>query len=677
MKTGTGSHHTMDDQKFETSLKKYSYRYPVAFREFWKGVRDKLTDDSRTQFQIPRLFWAASGIAAAMVLIFSAALLYNIRPSAMVIMTRGHGEVRIAGSKNWRPVSLRDRLTAGMEFRTSGSDSLELQINDNFRVRLNEDSEVVLQDIGPLFRNEPNVVKLEQGSIEVQTRFTKPDSRFIVIASRIRISSGNNRISVSRNSDGETSIDAMDAPVVLEPAIKKDAGNLDGVRVSAGRQARISDRDLDEILGPGNVNRSVTTGMQEKYAAAVRVSPLKTVDTAALSSWKSWITDPNALIKTSFISEPANARIVLNGRNIGNTPLSCLQERGKTISLVMARKGFSLFATNVRPTNDTVYSFSLDMEKESPDLYSGLSPFPERLEWFENVPSGVWEKPCTVSEGTIYCADGNTIKTYYNRKLVKSTAVTREKISLTRPLYRNGRIYAASDTGSLYSYSPSTEEVAVIKAGGSLQTFHQPVAAGEWIILVSEGKGVELYNLDGKPESVILYEETRDMRGEPVYAQKAGYLVLATADGSLVAYDLRNRKTVWKTADSSQTDNYRPVCANNNSVFVFSRQTGNMYSYRLSDGKFQWKKKIPETSGSAVQLAADDERVFITGVAEASSRFIVLNAAYGNAEFQQAFPGELLAPMLMEGKTVLVSKSGRTALYEPAIQELEYNSILK
>jgi hypothetical protein len=31
----------------------------------------------------------------------------------------------------------------------------------------------------------------------------------------------------------------------------------------------------------------------------------------------------------------------------------------------------------------------------------------------------------------------------------------------------------------------------------------------------------------------------------------------------------------------------------------------------------------------------------------------------------------------MEGKTVLISKSGRTALYEPAIQEIEYNSILK
>jgi hypothetical protein len=669
----------MEDEKFEDKIKNLSYEYPVAFPVFWKAVRGKLSGQTPALRPAPVITWAVSGLAAAAVIFVFTFLFINMRPVALVTMTRGHAEVRTAGSKVWRPVSLRENITPGMEFRTSGPDSMELQIDGNERIRLNGGTVVTLQDIGPLFRNSPTVVKLEQGTIEVQTRFSRPETRFVVLSSQVKIVSGNNRLNVTCGLNGDTGIDALDGPVTLEPSVAKADAVLEPVRISGGRNAEISEKEMNGLFASIGENHGNTAALQKRYEQTIRVNAITHGEyTTASGVQKAWITDPNSLIKAYFISAPADARVILNGREIGSTPLSSLQEKNKTLSLVVIKSGFALFSTNIRPTNDAVLSFPLEKDNGSLGENAELGSFPERLEWFENLPTGILEKPCAFNEGYVYCADGNTVKTFYNRKLVKSVLFTKDRINLTRPLYWNGKVYAASDNGSLYSYSLSTEEVTVLREGGKTRNSHQPVAAGDWVALVTADQGVELFNQEGKADKAILREESKNMASDPYFYRKKGYMILATADGKLIAYDVRNSRMSWTVNHIDKTGRITdPLAGNNTAVFVFSAQTGMLSSYRLSDGKLLWKRSMPDTAGAAVQIKTDNERVFLTSVSGPVTRFAVLNSTYGNSEFQQIFPGELLAPVLMEGKTVLISKSGRTALYEPAIQEIEYNSILK
>lgn len=717
MTSGPDQHLTPDDKQLEDRIKRPDLVYPVPFSVFWKEVRGKIDERKKSglfewlRAPATRAFvYAGASLAVMIVLLFS--IQFYFRNTATVTLLRGTAEVKTPFDGKWRRAHLGERLPGGTQVRSGSGGEFEMRVGKDSLVRLGENGKLTLKSVSRDFGTTPVIVSIEQGSAFFKPNPGKTAKSFQVFTSFVKVTAGENRFSVTVTRDGNTKVAAVEGPVLLEPILPASRKGTQGSTtlqdlqqavmkkhmkpflVSKGSTAEISksviegidgslERAADRLAGTENPDIIVLNFNKEisGYAPVVRTGKVTREDSdlAGQLDISGDLADLGRNAKTEFISDPYNALVTVNDRPLGSTPFSALITKNVPLTVTVFKKGFTPSATNITLTNDSVVKVFLSRSpaRNGFEITDGRS-FPENLETFENVPSGILEKPFLIDDSAIFSSDGNTLKIYANKILVKTVVLSRDNIALGKPLYFNGRIYVGSDNGGLYIYSQMDDVLKVVREAGRIRPSLYPFIAGNRIVLPTQDKGLEFYSDDGELVRRVPPDQNGSLSAIPYYNARKDTLVLITAENQLVAYGSSMEKTAWSTnLGPVGVGVVDPLAGNDDYVFLCNRSNATVSAFRLNGGKPVWTKSLPEFFRSELKLSADKGRLYVTAWSGLRTWFITLNASTGNLEFRKDFPGQLLSPITVEGKVVLMSRKGKTALYDPFDREIEYSSILK
>ena len=695
------------DRSFEEKIKRPSYVYPVSFPVFWREVKTKLGERETRRTGLPvyfnRVAYAAASLAVLLVILLTVQPYF--RTSVTVTLLRGSAETRSAADGKWHRARLGERLTDGTQLRTGDGSEFEVRIGKDTLVRLRENAVLTLKNASRDYGNLPVMVKLEQGSAAFSPKPENPKKMFQVLTALVNVTSDRRVFTVAVAPEGNVNIAAVEGPVLLEPVlqvqgygVKESAAlqdlqqavlknNLKPAELQEGSSAEISKPAVERIyLALSNAAERIAQGEPAepvvKYfnesvflsSPVVSLGKADAEDIRYASVLRENAGTPGPKVSAEFVSEPRDALVTVNGRPVGPTPFYALMGKNVPLAVSVYKKGFAAMSTNITLTNDSVVKVSLPRSSDQAgfEITEG-GAYPDYLEWFENLPAGVLDKPVSFEESTVYSSDGNTLKIYENKSLVRTVAPGKANDAFGRPLYFNGRVYVASENGGLYIYTPAGEDLKSVSGAGKLRANQHPVLAGNRIVLPSYEKGIEVYSDEGDLVRRISPETYGTPAGTPYYNLKKDILVFRTADRRIIALGANMEKMVW-SRDSVSAD---VMAGNQESVFLSSRADGTLSAVSLSAGKPAWPVKSPEFAKSDLSIAADKARVYVTAFSGHSTWFFAVSAATGETEYRQEFPGQRLQPQIIEGRVVLISRKSKTALYSPGARKMEYISILK
>lgn len=715
MSSGHDKNPNFEDKDLEQKIKRPAYTYPVPFTVFWKEVKGKIRERENRKPPVfiqpvkwKPLVYAAASLAVVLILFLTVPPYF--RPAATVTMLRGVAETKAPSDNKWHRLRLGERLAVGAQMRTGTGGGVEVQIGQDSLVRLNENAKLTLKSVTRDFGTLPAIVKLEQGSAVFSPKLTKPGQTFRVLTSLVNISANDRRFTVAVAPEGNIKVAAVEGPVLLEPVLQASQKDIEGstalqdlqqavqkeylrpVTLSNGMSAEVSRSAIDRI---GNSLSSAAVRLSGNEPAdrvvqefnkemtgnspAIVLGKNKPADIQMARQLEDKNTSSGQGLKVSaeFTSDPQDALVTVNDRPMGPTPFSALMRKDAPLSVTVYKKGFAPMATNLVLTGDAIVKVLLSRTSDQPtfEITDGRS-FPENLEWFENLPADILNKPVSFNEGSIFCSDGNTLKIYENKVLIKTVVLGKDNINSGKPLFFNGRVYVTTENGGLYIYSPAADELRVIKDAGRVRTNLYPLLAGRRILLPSQDKGLEIYSDDGELIRRIPPEQNGSAAAVPYYNPKKDILVLNTTDDKIIALGASMEKRLW-SINTGPEKIIDPLTGNDENVFMAFRDSGSLSACNLSTGKLTWRKVLPELVKSEIRLAANNSRLYVTAASGTRTWFYSLNAVSGEMEYLQEFPGQLLRPLILEGKVVLISRKGKTALFDPAGRKMEYSSILK
>jgi outer membrane protein assembly factor BamB len=224
------------------------------------------------------------------------------------------------------------------------------------------------------------------------------------------------------------------------------------------------------------------------------------------------------------------------------------------------------------------------------------------------------------------------------------------------PVADNHMVYVASETGK--------PEAGVRRATGALRALGREAGVTQWMrtfemplrgaLTLANGKlfaassNGRVYSFDSKTGAVRwFYDYGKPFNAQPVVSDSRVYV--GSEDGSLLAFDEANGKLLWfyKTKGA-----VRGPVANGDDQVYFGSDDGYVYAVAASNGRLKWRSRL----GAGVQAVAKvDDDLLVASL----DNFVYKFSSAGTRLWKRQMPGRISSqPLMMREEALFTPLSG-------------------
>ena len=224
------------------------------------------------------------------------------------------------------------------------------------------------------------------------------------------------------------------------------------------------------------------------------------------------------------------------------------------------------------------------------------------------------------------------------------------------PVADNHMVYVASETGK--------PEAGVRRATGALRALGREAGVTQWMrtfemplrgaltlangrLFAASGNG-RVYSFDSKTGAVRwFYDYGKPFNAQPVVSDSRVYV--GSEDGNLLAFDEANGKLLWfyKTRGA-----VRGPVANGDDQVYFGSDDGHVYAVAASNGRLKWRSRL----GAGVQAVAKvDDDLLVASL----DNFVYKFSSAGTRLWKRQMPGRISSqPLMRRAEALFTPLSG-------------------
>ena len=212
------------------------------------------------------------------------------------------------------------------------------------------------------------------------------------------------------------------------------------------------------------------------------------------------------------------------------------------------------------------------------------------------------------------------------------------------PVADNHMVYVASETGK--------PEAGVRRATGALRALGREAGVTQWMrtfemplrgaLSLANGKlfaassNGRVYSFDSKTGAVRwFYDYGKPFNAQPVVSESRVYI--GSEDGNLLAFDEANGKLLWSYRTKGAV---RGPVANGDDQVYFGSDDGYVYAVGTSNGRLKWRSRL----GAGVQAVAKvDDDLLVASL----DNFVYKFSSAGTRLWKRQMPGRISSQPLM------------------------------
>lgn len=353
------------------------------------------------------------------------------------------------------------------------------------------------------------------------------------------------------------------------------------------------------------------------------------------------ISSADEIVKLNIKSNPLGANVYINGELAGVTPLEKVYSKGKELDIRIEKDGFTAFSEKISLNNPDVtvapqlnsLQDKVAKTEEKKEEVKADEPKKEEVKAEETAPQPVsgdleWKKNLSfvtdvenpvVYRGKIYATKGNMLYILnLNGQVEKKVSVVSADSALVRPVAGNGLVFLGSKTGGLYAYNLDGSLAWKDDSVGKQMFGASPAVGNGLVVAPSISKGIKIFSASGALLDSI--NVASPVYSTPYIGKDGKVVIYGTESKQLVAYDLENKKELWKKTLEDRV--LYPLYGNDNVVIVIMRNSGQVVGYDPVTGEEKWNKTISGLEKTKVNPAAFGDMLVM--VSAEKDRAIVL-----------------------------------------------------
>lgn len=642
----------------------------ITFGEFWKGVEEKLQQNSlekKTAIGWPFIMTATATavvIILAGVFFFQILLQLNLLNSGRgLLITQTKGSVEIVQNNKTRLLPLEYRVIhPDTSIKTGGGSEIELQIIGRAFLKLLPGSSITVERlITNNLRMDVNI-ELKSGSILVHALPLRQGDRFIITTPGTTTAIAGTSYLVGLNQFGDTRVAVSEGKVKTgltlnwfgqdrekmklnpEALFFLQEAILPSVLVTEGRKSVITHESLLRLnsyleMEIRNSGTEVKQPVGRKNLVEIKGSLL-----TAIKKWESESaftkSQLNGLDETKELATLSNKTIL---SSIGFNPLL-----SGTVAALLNQDGLQ---------NKEMKTNKQDDDSKSRQL---------ALAWVKEFKPGVGSFKSILADDLIVATAGDHLLVLKkdgievcNQKIAQN-----ENEVLTAPYVNNNVIYVGSDQGYLYAFSLNGNLLWKQSEAGQAKFNTCPVAERDYVILASQDKGLQLFTHQGKPVGIRDSMSQKAFYIRPLITQITRNVILGSEDGFLTAYNLEEKRIVWQRKVSEERILY-PIVGNDSIAFIFLRNSGRIIAFRPATGETVWEHEFAALSRTTFSpvFSGDNNRLLIAKVLEnKASQAVLLDALSGKSLELWEFPNNITCIDLAYSHAAFGFENGKVLL---------------
>ncbi len=634
-------------------------------------------------------------------------------------------------SSEWKKVMVEDILQMGDSLRTDKDSYCEIQMVKRGIFRIEPVSEVLLATLVNKNDKVESKFKLEKGGMALKPRKLEKGEVFEVHTASAVAAVRGTKFFVEVDENGDTKVAVSEGKVSIVPnvqaverAVKEGHINektadvlkekvLKSVEVSAGEEVGLKKEKVEkvdiiledtikQVASEKKEDIDVVAKVNEKVVTEIAKTSQKKVDNVIdllaekkeISKEKqeklNLISEDRILEKKDNISKvivttvPDKAKVYIDGKEVGITPLEVLLEKGEKVNVKIEKDGYEILSKEFEISadfniNETLKEKMVEVVSssessssiakiETPKLVSG------QIEWEKSLSLDVSEfdyspvmykgKIVAVSMDKLYIFDSKGT-------LIKKIAV-KSGVQLTKPAVGGNIIVLGAEDSGVYAYDLNGKLLWKLDKIGGQKFGGHPVIYGDKVIVSSFKDGIFILSQNG--EIINNIKLSAQIFSSPLVIEKGKKIIYALENGTLVCYNLDTKSEEWTKSYEDRI--LYPLIGNDSLVITFDRKSGTLKGYSTVDGTKKWELTVSEIqkteiepimAGRNIILASRDKNSVVKVVSLAGKVVSTLTIrdkitypyASGNILLVGGMSGKVYAYDIESGKNLWISDGAK------------------
>ncbi len=169
----------------------------------------------------------------------------------------------------------------------------------------------------------------------------------------------------------------------------------------------------------------------------------------------------------------------------------------------------------------------------------------------------------------------------------------------------------------------------------------------------------------------IVLKKDESVYSTPLILKEGNLLIYGTEKGDITAYDLKNKKEIWKINPVNDRIVF-PLLGDDNAVIIFYRAGGTILCVNPLDGSVLWRKNIPELSRTAFSPVFSGGKAAFAADTPSGSYIKIIDALSGKKEPPIRLSSQLASFILDGNNLYIASSSGKVYSYNIAARKYEW-----
>lgn len=646
----------------------------------------------------------------------------------------GDVSVKKMGAADWKKLKVEDILQMGDYLRTGKDSFCELQMIKRGVFKIDALSEIYLANLINVDGKINSQIKLAKGGIGLKPKKLEKDEVFEVHTESAIAAVRGTKFYVSVDETGDTKVAVSEGKVAVTPKIKAETLKKEGlvdeaslkkiqeevikpVEIKSGEEVSVKKESVEKIdqvfseavktivsekggeiqnmeKGVPVLASEIANNIQKKLeeiAQKKEKSLVENVSTFAIEKKEvspeikqklDNITEDRIIekiedkVKILFDSNPRGAKVFVNEKELGITPLEIVIEKGKNINVRLEKEGFEPFVQeytiagglNIQPTlkekiKEMMASSSSSKIKEELIASSSVASViePGSLEWEKSIKleDVKFDYVPVLYKGKIYGVAGDRILILsLDGKLIDTIKVF-ANAQVTRLAVSGNIVVAGTDKGGLYAYSTTgkllwkNNEIESQKFGAS------PVIYGDKIYAPGLEKGIRVFTLDGKEVDRIPVRSP--IYSAPFITENGKKIIVATEDGTISCFDIETKNELWKVSSDARI--LYPLIGSKSMVFTLTRASGELIAYSIKDGSKMWSVTFPAIQKSDIEPVYYNGKIILTKQSQEKSVILIVDSQKGKLESTIEVDEMISHPYIFDNKIYFGGDSGKIYCY--------------
>ncbi len=398
------------------------------------------------------------------------------------------------------------------------------------------------------------------------------------------------------------------------------------------------------------------------------------------------ITKADQIVKLVINSDPMGAKVTIDGKLAGVTPLDKVYSQGKELDIRIEMDGFDSYSQKVslnRPDmnisprlksledktakadektdevkQDEQKTDEVKADEQKTEVVEAPKPVSGDFEWKKNLAFVEDVENPVVYRGKVYATKGNTLFILnMNGQVEKKIEVVSADAKLTRPVTGYGNVYVGSSSGGMYVYDVNGNLSWKNTSVGKQMFGASPAVAKNKVAVPSLGNGIQVFSTDGALLNTVSVSSS--VYSSPYLGNDGKLLVYGTDSKQLVGYDLENNKELWRKSVGDRV--LFPLYGSDKVVIVILRNSGEVIGFDPVTGEQKWSKTISGLAGTKIN--PDYINGMLVLVTAARDKVVVLWNENGGTVTSKNVEGISSAPYLSGNWLYIGTSSGKVLGY--------------